>query len=192
MLTTAPIRHDLNPLDRAVFLHQRKEIYERLHPETKHGAQGGVGGQRNENDTMSFSKDTAEKCGWTARTIDRAVAIAKGIQPDVRARLVGTALSRNQAELLKLVKLSNGQQHTALNLLLAVPPQGKNVEEARRIITGARAAAPAGDDGFAALLSKWTRATPRERSAFLDHLWNHKTDDTLREFVAGLNQEEAA
>lgn len=141
---------------------------------------------------MSFAAATAEKCGWTERTIERAVAIARGIQPDVRARLTGSALAKNQSELLKLIKLSNSQQHAALNLLLAVPPQAKNVEDARRIITGARPAAPAGDDGFTALLAKWTRATPRDRRAFLEHLWEHKEDDVLLAFVSGLQRKEAA
>ncbi|SDH89442.1 ParB N-terminal domain-containing protein, partial [Roseospirillum parvum] len=99
------VRHELNPLDRAVFLAQRKEVYERLHPEAKHGAQGGRGSKRNENDIMSFSKDTAERCGLTDRTIQRAVSIATGLAPDVRRALVGTPLARAQKELLDLARL---------------------------------------------------------------------------------------
>lgn len=186
------VRHDLNPLDRAVFMFQRKEIYERLHPEAKHGAQGGRGSKRNENDTMSFSKNTAEKCGWTERTIQRAVLIAGKLAPDVRATLPGTELAKSQSELLTLAKLGHGEQRRALELLLGDQPKAKTMAAAIKLIKGVRDSGPTGDDGFKALVAKWGRATPREREAFLQHLWDHKTDDTLREFVAGLGQEEAA
>ncbi len=165
------VRHDLNPLDRAVFLAERKVLYLKLHPETKHGAQGGVGGQRNENDTMSFSKDVAERCGWTARTIERAVAIAAGLQLDVRARIAGTALAHKQSELLALIKLSRSEQHAVLDLLLAAEPAVKNVEAAKRIVREEHAPdlGPT-EAAFQKLLAVWGRADKAARRQFVRHL----------------------
>ena len=166
------VRHDLNPLDRAVFLAERKALYLKLHPETKHGAQGGAGGQRNENDTMSFSKDTAEKCGWSAKTIERAVSIATGLQADVRARIGGTALAKKQSELLALIKLPPTEQHRVLDLLLSPSPTVKTVEAARRVVLGVREAeVSAADAGFQKLMAAWTRVqNAAARRSFLEHL----------------------
>ncbi|SDH29625.1 ParB N-terminal domain-containing protein, partial [Roseospirillum parvum] len=102
------VRHELNPLDRAVFLAQRKEVYERLHPEAKRGGDRRSEAAADQTDTMSvwsFSRDTAERCGLTDRTIRRAVSIATGLAPDVRRALVGTPLARAQKELLDLARL---------------------------------------------------------------------------------------
>lgn len=175
------IRHDLNPLDRAVFLAERKALYERLYPETRHGALGGRGGKRNETDTMSFSKDTAERCGLTERTIRRAVAIAARLTADSRRRIAGTDLAKKQSELLALSKLAPADQAAVLDLLRpadgAAPP-ARTVAAAHRLLTGAPAAAPGGQT-LARLLHLWGRADRASRRQFLRHL--HETGQ-----VAGL------
>ena len=87
-------RHELNELDRATFLAKRKEVYEALHPETKHG------GDRKSDQVAelchlipSFTKATAEKLGLSARSIRALVARYNNIQPDVREKIAGTWLS---------------------------------------------------------------------------------------------------
>lgn len=109
-------RADLNPLDRSVFLARRKEIYEAMHPETKNGANGGKGGKRNENDTVSFSLATQTALGLDKRTIERAVSIARNLTPESRAAIKGTDVAKNQAELLALAKLGPEAQARAVML----------------------------------------------------------------------------
>lgn len=186
------IRHELNPLDRAVFLAERKEIYERLHPETAGGVAGGKARQGSATDIMSFAKDTAERVGLTDRTIQRAVFIANKLAPDVRSALPGTDLARKQSELLALAQLGHNEQRQVLALMQDPEAGVKGVAAAVRLMKGVRDPGHFPDEGFTALLAKWTRATPRERDMFLEHLWLHKTDATLREFVAAIGQEEAA
>ena len=103
-------RHELNPLDRAVFIGRRQEIYEALHPETKNGAQGGRDGKRNENETISFSKETAEKIGLGRRSVERACRIFRLLSPAVRERIAGTHLAKSEGELYQLTRYSAEQQ----------------------------------------------------------------------------------
>jgi len=78
------IRHDLNPLDRAVFLYERKDIYLRLHPETAAGVAGAKA--RHGKTAMAnlaiaafaacFARDVRERTGMSDRAVRRAVEIA--------------------------------------------------------------------------------------------------------------------
>lgn len=129
------LRHELNPLDRAVFLAERKRIYEELHPETKHGAQGHNKG-KNENDTMSFSKDAANRLGFNPRTIERSVKIATSLSPEVRKNLVGTELSKNQSELLLLAKQEPDAQIKIVELILDQKHGVKSVKAALERTSG--------------------------------------------------------
>ncbi|SDF10919.1 ParB/RepB/Spo0J family partition protein [Rhodobacter capsulatus] len=99
------MRQELNALDRAVFLAERKEVYERLNPVNTYG------GDRKSRDAKSqtlrvdrFTRDAAEKCGLSERTIQDAVALAKALPPEVRAAVQGTALAKNAAQLKALAK----------------------------------------------------------------------------------------
>ena len=70
------IRADLTPSERAVHHAERKALYLKLHPETKHGgAPGKAGGGKKAKDAKlaSFVKDTAKKTGKAKRTIARDV-----------------------------------------------------------------------------------------------------------------------
>jgi ParB family transcriptional regulator, chromosome partitioning protein len=59
--------------ERALFTAKRKEAYEALHPETRHGAVGRGGKSRQLGDSSSdrFAADTAEKTGRSERDIQR-------------------------------------------------------------------------------------------------------------------------
>ena len=163
------IRHDLNPLDRAVFLAARKALYLKLHPETGHGGDRKSSGH--DDHLIGFAKDTASRCGIGRSTIDRATRIAAAIGPDIRARIGGTWLARSQSELLALVKLAPSDQHKVLDLLLAPEPTAKNVEAARRSVQGIREAAdPSAEKHLAKLLRAWDQAPAPVRRSFLEHL----------------------
>jgi ParB family chromosome partitioning protein len=168
------VRHELNPLDRATFLFERKELYEKLHPQTKHGAQGGPGGKRNETEIVSFSKDTAERVGLTDRSIRLSVKIATSLAPDVKAQIAGTRVAKVQAELLALAKLAPTAQRAVLALLLGDDPKAMTVRQA--VALQSNRPATTAKDGYARLMGAWARATIAERDAFTE--WLARTTQT--------------
>ncbi|MDG3444501.1 ParB/RepB/Spo0J family partition protein, partial [Nitrospirillum amazonense] len=165
-------RVELVAFDRAKFLAERKRLYEELHPETAHG--GDRRSAEFQNDTLSlwsFAKDTAEKCGLTARTIERAVRIATKLTPEVKKRIPGTWLADHQGELLALTKLEPAHQLQALDLLLSPQPTVKTVEAARKVVQGVKEEAKSDTDRqLEKLTEAWARAGAPARRAFIEHL----------------------
>ena len=161
------IRHDLNPLDRAVFLAARKAVYEELHPETKRGEKGRQVIEKRQTVTMtvwSFGAETAARCGLSEETIRRAVRIAGCLSPEIRARVAGTAIARNQAELLALAKLPPERQGAALDLMAE---RGITKVSAAASVLGGRAAPRARDADRIAqrLFDQFARAPKKVRHA---------------------------
>lgn len=104
------IRANLGQAELSDHLAKRKEIYERLHPETKQGgAPGKAGGGKKAKDRnlQSFATDTASKTGKHKSTISRAIKRANSI-PNI-SELAGTSLDKGD-ELDALAKLSADQQ----------------------------------------------------------------------------------
>ena len=102
-------RAELSPAERALHIGCRKRLYERLHPETKHGATGkGRAKSRQVGDSNErFTKETAGKTGQSERTIQRDARRAESVAvlPDI----VGTSLD-NGAEIDALAKLPADEQ----------------------------------------------------------------------------------
>jgi len=125
------VRSDLSVLEYGEILLRRKEIYEALHPETKHG------GDRRSDDikatkcrfenARSFAQDTAEKLGVTPRTVERQIQTAKNLVPEAKdiIRDTDTRLSKKAA--MKLSRLEPDRQKEAAALLAA--KEIKTVEE---------------------------------------------------------------
>lgn len=180
------VRHELNPLDRATFLFERKTIYERLNPDTKAGVAGGKARQGSANEIVSFARDTAERVGLTDRTIQLAVKIATGLAPDVKGAVAGTAIAKTQAELLALAKLGPAEQRAVLGMLLGDAPKAKSVREAMALLTNRPTKAP---DGYAKLVTAWRHAGTADRRSFLEFL--HR-DGALATFASNTDDMEAA
>lgn len=160
-------RHDLNALDRAVFLAARKEIYERRHPETKKGAQGGRGGKKNETAVFAFSKDAAEKTGFKERTIQDCVRIATSIPAPLRKRLAGTPFAAKQGELLALAKADPAVQASIVDLVTREESPLPTIRAAVAFSEGRADKAAAGPDMLAKLQGNWNRASVKERRKFI-------------------------
>jgi ParB family chromosome partitioning protein len=106
------VRTNLSALEESRAFKRRKQIYEALHPETKHGGAPGAGrGKTHKDDNLSsFSADTAAKTGQSRRTIERKVALAEAIPDDVAEQIADTPLAENASELAKLAKLPPEKQ----------------------------------------------------------------------------------
>ncbi len=162
------VRRDLDPLDRAVFLAERKAIYEKLHPETRAGHAGATG-KKAATATIavagfpSFSKDTAEKVGLADRTIRHAIAIATGLTPASRAALGGTRIARKQSELAALARLTPAEQKKAIAGLLGEEPEFASVKAAVDAIKGRKTKRT---NGFERLCLAWRKASAAERRQF--------------------------
>lgn len=124
------MRRELNPLDRAIFLFQRKAIYERLHPETAHGKapkskverlKAEAGGEKSQSLRLfmpaRFTAEAAEKIGLSERAIQLAISIAEGLSPKTIEALRGTALEGNQQALLALSQIEPKHQVEAVKLV---------------------------------------------------------------------------
>lgn len=186
-------RRELNPLDRAVFLAERKAVYLELYPETKHGGRGGRGGRKekdaklasfspetrngahghnkrkNEELTMSFSTSTALKTHLSERSIMRAVQIAERIPADVRKRLIGTPLAEKQSDLLYLAGLEPSVQRRAVTLV--VDGEVRTLRAAVARIQGTAAPEPSSDDRtFQRMMDLWGRSSQAVQARFIAHL----------------------
>lgn len=162
------IRHELNPLDRGAFLLERKALYLKLHPETaQHVAGGKARHGVSSSDIVSFAANTAEKLGWNAKTIERAVSIAANLSAESKARLAGTGLARNQAELLALAKLGPSEQARALDVFFDAAAGLPNL----RAAIAKLADRPVKETDHAArLTTTWMHADADARKAFLAFL----------------------
>jgi ParB family chromosome partitioning protein len=173
------IRNELTVLEKDEHLAERKRIYEELHPETRRGAQGGRGGNRNETDKLSFSKSSAQILGCSDRGIERSVQRATGIDQGVRDRLRGSPCADQAVELNALVQLSPAQQRTAVDKV--EKGLAKSLREATLQLAGetnqARDAARSKDD------------RDRER---LTKLWREVSQDTQAWFRSWINSEAAS
>lgn len=75
---------ELTALDTAIFLAERKRIYEKMHPETVAGV-AGAAARWDASDIMSFASATAEKFGLSKRHVERIVAAGSALDAnDVR------------------------------------------------------------------------------------------------------------
>lgn len=125
------IRSDLTQLEQSIQIARRKEIYEQLHPETRHGAVGR-GGKKSRHlvDSLPerFTKDTSKKTGKTERTVQRQAKIGKTLASDAE-QLRGTVVEDNQQELLKLARASEPERKEVIQKL---HEGAKSVSEAQR------------------------------------------------------------
>jgi ParB family transcriptional regulator, chromosome partitioning protein len=161
-------RRELSPLDRSTFLATRKEVYEALHPETKHGAAPNGGKVlKLEDFAASFSEETAARLGISRQTIERSVARYRNIVADVRQKIAGTWLADSGSQLDELARLTPGQQRQVADFALQWPGVRKVSEIIRQI---ERRPAPKPATTLEKFLGLWRKANKQERQQIIDHL----------------------
>ena len=115
------VHADLSPVDYGELLLRRKEVYEKLHPETKNGGDRKSEKIRNAKCTSdpvkSFVDDTAEKLGVDPSTIRRQLQTARDLTPEVKEILRDAKVTKSDA--LKLSRLSSAQQREAATQLVS-------------------------------------------------------------------------
>jgi hypothetical protein len=186
--TKAQIRANLTPAEEAAHMGRRKQLYERLYPETKHGAVGRRG-KRSQNATSSepadaFIDDIAKKTGKHRATVARKTARARKVA--VLSDVVGTCLD-NGAELDALSKLPEAEQRS----LAEAAKRGEQVSAITTVNTPAdrkmndvigevrssrrKKAAPVRKlDPLA-----WTMSTVEERIDFINAIGRRDIEDVL-------------
>lgn len=101
-------RKRLTPAVEALLTARRKQIYEKLHPETRHGSPGvsrQVGDTRGRTDADRFSEAQARATGRSERAVQRAAARGEALLPQELKLISGTALDKGD-ELDWLAKLA--------------------------------------------------------------------------------------
>lgn len=111
------VRRDLSDTEFRELLLHRKEIYESLHPETKHGGDRSKRTKCPFAPAKSFADDTADKWGVDPRTIRREIQTAKNMTPEAKKIIEGTKITKKDA--LKLSRLPPEQQEDAASQLTA-------------------------------------------------------------------------
>jgi ParB-like nuclease domain len=159
------IRQQLTILERGEQYRRRKEIYETLHPETKHGNGPGRGNQeKKRNQFVSFTADTASKIGCTPRTIQQEVQIATKLSNEVKESIRSLPIANKKNELLALSRLPHKTQEALVSQL--VSGGAKSLREAQRALeedTGSTDSKPATRRG-----SRAQTSTPQPTGVKID------------------------
>ncbi|WP_434043923.1 MULTISPECIES: ParB/RepB/Spo0J family partition protein [Sorangium] len=107
------VRIELTALERAEHIHRRKELYEAMHPEAKHGdapGEPGGGKQKSKGErAASITADMAQKTGLSPRSVQEDVQVAK-MTPEAKRVVNGTPLEDRKSELLALARLPKEKQ----------------------------------------------------------------------------------
>lgn len=161
---------EMNALDTAVFLANRKAVYEKLHPAATHG--GDRRSAEFQTDIMSvrsFAAATAEKFGVTDRHVRRMVALGTSLSPTEIAALREAPKPVQLKDLADLAKIADRDERSMVVLRLSAG-NAKSAAEARRTLkAGSAGETPVKDpveDQFKALLKAWNRAGAAARRRF--------------------------
>jgi N6-adenosine-specific RNA methylase IME4/uncharacterized ParB-like nuclease family protein len=124
------IRADLTPAEEALHIDRRKELYETLYPETKHGgAPGKAGGGKKTKGAQnaSFAKETSRKTGKSARKVQQSATRGKRGKAWL-SKIAGTCLDKGD-EIDALIKLPTAER----NKLIEETRTGKKVSAKTRL-----------------------------------------------------------
>ena len=111
------VRADLETVEFGKLLLRRKEIYEMLHPQIKHG-----GDRKSEkiksraarlDSDKSFVRDTADKLGISTRSVEEKIQIARDVTPKAQEIIHDTDRKIKKKDLLKLSRMEPEQQEQA-------------------------------------------------------------------------------
>ncbi len=168
-------RAELAPLDRCRFLARRKAIYERLHPETKHGAhlklppwQHGENSQSPPPDRApSFVENTAGSTPWSPRTIARSTRIGEQISPDLQAALVDTPLASRTRDLERIADMEPEDQQQLLHRLRDADKPPKSLSALQK---DPAATSPPPPTNVDRLKKVWINCSELERTEFREWL----------------------
>lgn len=157
---------ELSPLDTAVFLVERKRLYEELHPETKAGVAGAASRWENANDTMSFASATAEKFGVNKRTIERLIAAGSHLHPTEVVKLRGAPKQPTLADLAQLSKLADATRRDVVRRMC--DGTAKSAAKAIKATSGQteREKRDPADAAFDTLVAAWSRAPQGVKARF--------------------------
>lgn len=164
---------ELGALDSAVFLAERKRLFEKLHPEM---AQGGFRGNQHTGnlvpDIVSFTTSTAEKFGLSERQIHRLVSAGSNLLPAEVATLRSASKPVALKDLTEIGKATDPQERDYIVKMLA-GGHVKNAAMARRKwAESSNGEQPTVKDpveeAFKGLLTAWKRAPKEARRRFVD------------------------
>jgi ParB family chromosome partitioning protein len=169
---------EMGPLDTAVFLAERKRVYEKLHPETR--AAAFKGNQHTGSlaaDMMSvasFAKVTAEKFGLTERHVRRLVEAGQKLGAD-SARLRHCPRPITLKDLIEIAKVGQPTERYAIVDALREGTARSAAEARRAWLARENGTTPAEKDPveevFNAISKLWQRAPMAARRKFVaEHL----------------------
>nr|WP_255569221.1 ParB N-terminal domain-containing protein [Neoroseomonas alba] len=176
------VRRELSALDRAVFLAERKAIYEAMNPAAKRGGKREAG-KPTSLSVWSFGKATALKLGVDERTIQRAVARA-AIAPEVRALIATHPIADSGAELDQLAGQAPERQREIAERLVREGATARTVSAALVEIVGRPPVSAVAeiDREYRAIMSAWGKASHTEaKRRFLDVLCSIRGDRKMIE-----------
>lgn len=165
---------ELNPLDTALFLAERKRIYEKLHPETTHGL-AGAKARWDATDTMSvaFCAVTAEKFGMSDRHVRRLIAAGSRLDPRDVSLLRKAPRQVTLKDLAEIAKIGQASERYEVVEALAEGRAKSAADARRRWAASEGKAAPVEDPveaALKALKTAWSRAPKEARRRFCrDH-----------------------
>ena len=169
-------RQELSKLERAEFLAELDAVWKRLNPSARHGGDRRSANVRQvrERETedsdqgaiLALCSDIAESVGLSRRAFFRALKVANGLTVETKARVRGTPLEDNQAELEKLAALDAEMQTKVCDLLFADPPKAGSVAEAELMARGQERRGAA-KNLVSRLNANWGRMPRAERLQFI-------------------------
>lgn len=165
------MRHELSELDRAVFLAERKVIYEAMRPQTRHGGDR-TSKQVEENFHLlppgeSFAAATAKKLGVSDRQV-RSYLLRARIEPHLRERLAGTRWADHGSTLDALAKAPPNVRANLVAALTRDEDPVRNIAAAfAEVQPRLNTARSADDEHLVRLQTAWRKAPKRARDQFL-------------------------
>lgn len=164
---------EMCPLDTAIFLARRKEVYERLHPETKRGVAGALA-KHSATDIVSvasFAAATAEKFGIDERHVRRLVAAGAKLSPRDTQLLRSAPQAVTLKDLSDIAKLAEAPDRYEAVQAFADGKVKKIGEAIKAIAVRKSGIEPAVkdpvDEAFKALSALWARAPMAAKRRFM-------------------------
>ena len=198
-------RAELNPIDKAHFFATRKEIYQRLYPETKHGGdrksleyRDNINGPQwpldpnsrdlPRNRPLSFAEDTAASTPWSPRTIKRYTRIGERLNPDLRKALSGTPVGRRLNDLERIADMKPDKQQ---ELLVRFQESERPPVSLAALTTDPNRPSSPAKSNLDKLTALWSKTSADHRRRFIEYLRNDFSDAERDEFREWLAEPEA-